>query len=128
MEGVDADPQMEGILSGGLGDVLVGADASSFKGLAGELFIFVGDKVRAEGEVVDGSTLSAQVEDPDLIVASATSRESEANEENLGVRDAPVVSRLWIWFVLAVTVTASWTTSHLGVYKANQVSTGPSNT
>ena len=34
VEGVDADPQMEGIFSGGLGDVLVGADTSSFESLA----------------------------------------------------------------------------------------------
>jgi len=96
VEGVDADPQMEGILSGGLGDVLVGTDTSSFKCLARELFVFVGDKVSAEGEVVDGSALSTQVEDPDL-----------------GIRDAPVVSGLGIRFVLAVTVAASWAASHL---------------
>jgi len=57
---------MERVLSGRLGNVLVGADTSSFESLARKLFIFVGDKVSAEGEVVDGSTLSAQVEDPDL--------------------------------------------------------------
>jgi len=53
VERVDADPQMEGILSGGLGDVLVRADTSSFEGLARELFVLVGDKVSAEGEVID---------------------------------------------------------------------------
>ena len=68
---------MEGVLSGGLGDVLVGADASSFECLARELFVFVGDEVSAEGEVIDGSTLSAQVEDPDLILTSVTSGKSE---------------------------------------------------
>jgi len=34
VEGVDTDPQVEGILTGGLGDVLVGTDASSFESLA----------------------------------------------------------------------------------------------
>ena len=34
VEGVDADPQMESILSGGLGDVLIGTDTSSFESLA----------------------------------------------------------------------------------------------
>jgi len=34
VEGVDANPQMEGILSGRLGDVFVGADTSGFKSLA----------------------------------------------------------------------------------------------
>jgi len=54
--------------------------------------------VSAEGEVVNGSTFSAQVKDPDL-----------------GIRNTPVVSRLWIWLVLAVAVAASWTTPHLGL-------------
>jgi len=52
----------------------------------------------AEREVIDGSTLSAQVEDPDL-----------------RIRDTPVVSRLGIWLVLAIAVAASWTASHLGL-------------
>jgi len=56
--------------------------------------------VSAEGEVVDGSTLSAQVEDPDL-----------------GIRDTSVVSRLGIRLVLAVAVATSWTTSHLGLIR-----------
>jgi len=34
VEGVDSDSQMESILSGGLGDVLVCADTSSFKSFA----------------------------------------------------------------------------------------------
>ena len=34
MEGVNTDSQMEGILSSVLGDVFVGADTSSFEGLA----------------------------------------------------------------------------------------------
>ena len=63
---------MERVLSGRLGNVLVGADTSSFESLARKLFVFVGDKVSAEGEVVDGSALSTQVKDPDLILTSAT--------------------------------------------------------
>ena len=122
VERVDADPQMEGILTGGLGDVLVGADASSFECLARELFVFVGDEVSAEGEVIDRSTLSAQVEDPDLILTLVTSGKSEPSGEDLGIRDTPVVSRFGIWLVLAVTVAASRTTSHLGSYSLRQVS------
>ena len=34
MEWVNADPQVEGILSSILGNVFVGADTSSFEGLA----------------------------------------------------------------------------------------------
>jgi len=37
----------------------------------------------AEGEVIDGSTLSAQVEDPDLILTSIISRKSERNGRTL---------------------------------------------
>ena len=113
---------MEGILSGGLGDVLVRADAGGFKGLARELLVFVGDKVSAEGEVIDGSTLSAQVEDPDLALTSATDREPETREEDFGIRNTPVVSRLGVRLVLAVAVAASWTTSHLGFCMMNRVS------
>jgi len=34
VEGVDTDPQMEGIFSSVLGDVLIGADTSRFESLA----------------------------------------------------------------------------------------------
>ena len=34
VEGVDTDSQVEGVLSGSLGDVLVGTDASSFESFA----------------------------------------------------------------------------------------------
>ena len=57
---------MEGVLARCLGHVLVGADTCSFQCLAGKLFIFVGDKMAAEWEVVDGGTLASQVEDADL--------------------------------------------------------------
>lgn len=66
VEGVDTDPQVEGILAGGLRDVLVCANTSGLEGLAGELFILIGDKVAAERELVDGGTLAAEVEDTDL--------------------------------------------------------------
>lgn len=78
--------------------------------------------MNAEGEVIDGSTLSAQVEDPDLILTSVTRKESKPSGEDLGVGDTPVVSRLWIWLVLAVTVAASGPTSHVYSCKMSQVS------
>ena len=34
VEGVNANPEMEGVLSGALGDVLVGADTSGLESLA----------------------------------------------------------------------------------------------
>lgn len=47
-----------------------------------------------EREFIDGSTLFAQVEDPDLLLTLIMRRESEPSEAVLGIRDTPVVSRL----------------------------------
>jgi hypothetical protein len=66
VEGVGPDPQVERVLSRGLDDVLVAANSGSFQSLGRDLLVFVRDQVGAEGEVIDGSPLSAQVEDPDL--------------------------------------------------------------
>ena len=62
MEGVDAVPQMERVLAGGLRDVFVGADAGSLEGLAEELLVLIGDKMAAEGEVVNGGSLTTKIE------------------------------------------------------------------
>ena len=66
MEGVDADPQVEGVLAGGLGDILVGADASGLESFTGKLLVLVGDEVAAEGELVDRGTLAAKIKDTNL--------------------------------------------------------------
>ncbi len=66
MEGMHTDTEMERILSAGLGDVFVGADTGSFQCFRGELFIFIGDEVAAEGEVVNGGTFPTKVENADL--------------------------------------------------------------
>ena len=66
VEGVDADPQMERVLAGGLRDVFVGADTGSLKCFAGELLVLIGDEVDAVRELVDGGTFAAQVENADL--------------------------------------------------------------
>ena len=63
---MDTDPQVEGILARGLGNILVGADAGGFQRLTGELLVLVGDKVAAVGELVDRRTLAAKIEDTDL--------------------------------------------------------------
>jgi len=96
VEGVGPDPQVERVLSRGLDDVLVAANSGSFQSLGRDLLVFVRDQVGAEGEVIDGSPLSAQVEDPDL-----------------GVGDTSVVPRLGVRLVLTVTVATSRTTTHL---------------
>lgn len=66
VEGVNSDPQVESVLSGGLDDVLVGTNSGGLEGLGGDLLVLVGDEVAAEGEVVDGSLLSSKIEDSDL--------------------------------------------------------------
>lgn len=66
VEGVGPDPQVERVLSGSLDDVLVAANTGSLQSLGGDLLVLVRDQVGAEGEVIDGSPLSAQVEDSDL--------------------------------------------------------------
>jgi len=92
---VGADAQMETFLSGGLDEVLVGANASGFQSLRAQLLILVGDEVDAQREVIDSSTLSAKIED-----------------SNLGVGHTTVEARLGVRLVLAVAVAASRTAGH----------------
>lgn len=66
MERVDANPHVEGILPRCLRNVLVGANTCSFESLARELFVLVGHKMAAKGEIIDRGTLTAQVEDTNL--------------------------------------------------------------
>lgn len=61
------DTHVEGILAGGLRDILVGADTGGFESFRGELLVLVGDQVAAEGELVDGGTLTAKIENTDLL-------------------------------------------------------------
>jgi len=66
VERVHTNPQVERVFAGGLCYILVGADTRSLERFARELLILVGNKVTAEGELVDRSTLPAEVEDTDL--------------------------------------------------------------
>ena len=72
MVGVGADAEMEGVLSAGLDHVLVGANTGSLESLRGELLQLVGDKVDAEGELVNAGALAAEVENADLSVGHTT--------------------------------------------------------
>lgn len=72
VEGVGADTQVETFLAAVLDEVLVGADTGGLEGLRAQLLILVGDKVNAQGEVVDIGTLAAQIEDLDLGVGYTT--------------------------------------------------------
>ena len=68
MEGVNPNPQVEGILAGELGHVLVAGNSRRLESLAGNVFLLPGDEVDAEGELVDALLLHADVIDSDLRV------------------------------------------------------------
>jgi hypothetical protein len=114
VEGVGSDPQVEGVLSGGLDDVLVGTNSSSFQGFGRQLFVFVGDQVATEGEVVDRSLLSTQIVDSDLgvrnLLEETISGIFQATLQN--VTYSPVVLRLGEGLVLAVSVASCGTSTH----------------
>ncbi|KAF8826156.1 hypothetical protein HHX47_DHR6000561 [Lentinula edodes] len=58
------DPQVERVLSRGLGNVFVGANTSSFQSLTRKLFIFIRDEVAAEGKFVNVCTFTTEIENP----------------------------------------------------------------
>ena len=66
VERVHTNPQVERVFAGGLCYILVGANTCSLKRFTRQLLILVGDKVTAEGELIDRSTLPAEVKDTDL--------------------------------------------------------------
>ena len=63
---------MEAVLSGHLGNVLVGANTAGFEGFAGDLFYFVREQVHGEWEIVNGGFLAAKVVDFDFGVWDCT--------------------------------------------------------
>jgi hypothetical protein len=63
VERMDADTHVEGVLTTGLGHVLVTADTTSFKSFSGKLFILVGNEMNAEREVIDRSLLTTKIVD-----------------------------------------------------------------
>ena len=87
VEGVQPHADVELVFSAVLDQVFVGANTPGFQRLGAELFIFVGDQVDAQGEVVDGGFFLAEVEDADL-----------------GVGDAAAETRFRVGFVLAVAI------------------------
>ena len=71
---------MEPILSGNLHQVLVCANSCRLKRLGRQLLVLVGHHVDAERELIDTSTLAAEIEDFDFGVRYTTV------ESGLGVR------------------------------------------
>ena len=66
VERVHTNPQVERVFAGSLCYILVSANTGSLERFTRELLILVGDKVTAEGELIDRSTLPAEVKDTDL--------------------------------------------------------------
>lgn len=64
---MDTDTQVEGVLARSLGNVFVGTDTGGFESFTGQLLIFIGNKVSAEGELVYRGLLTAKVENTNLM-------------------------------------------------------------
>jgi len=65
--------------------VLVGANAGGLESLGAHLLVLIGDEVDAERELINTSTLAAEIEDTDLRVGDTTV------EARL---------RVWLWYEL----------------------------
>jgi len=72
VEWVHTDAHVERILARCLGDILVSANTSCFERLRAQLLILIGDKMTAEGELVDGGTFTAEVKNPDFRIRDTT--------------------------------------------------------
>lgn len=66
VERVKADTHVERILARVLGDVLVGANTTSFKGLGRDLLLLIAEQMDAERELVHVGLLATQVVDTNL--------------------------------------------------------------
>ena len=88
MEGVHPHSQMESILAGVLGHVLVASDTGSFQGLARHVLLLPTHEVNAEGELVDAFLLH-----PDIV------------DSDLGIGDTAAKAGLRVGFVLDLAVT-----------------------
>merc|ERR1712189_161909 len=96
MEWVDTNTDVEGIFASNLCHVFVGTDSGSFQSFSRQLFIFVRHQIDTFGEFIHTSLILAKIEN-----------------SNLRIWDTPTESRLWVGFVLAISVTACRTTTHL---------------
>lgn len=66
VEWMNSHADVELIFSAELHQVLVAANATSFQSFSAQLFKFIGHEMNAEWEVIDESSLSAQIEDTNL--------------------------------------------------------------
>ena len=57
---------VERVLAGSLGNIFIGTDTGSFKCFGGELLVFVGNQMAAEGEFIDRGTFPSKIENANL--------------------------------------------------------------
>jgi len=95
VKGVGSNADVVGVLSDGLGQVLVDGDTGGLESFRRNLLLLVADEMGDEREEIDGSLLVTDVEDA-----------------NLGFWYTTAVPRLDVRFVLLVSVTTSWTATH----------------
>jgi len=95
VERMGTHAEMEGILSSGLGHILVRANAGCFEGFTGKLFVLIGNEMAAERKVVDGGALTTEIVD-----------------SNLGIRYTAIVPRLRVRLVFTIAIASSWSTTH----------------
>jgi hypothetical protein len=110
---VDADTEMEGFLSGGLDEVLVGANTGGLESLGGQLLVLVGDQVDAEREVVYVGLLATEVEDADLGIGDTTVEPAlGVLRSSQSIVPSSCCSSATYGLVLAVTVATGGTAGH----------------
>jgi hypothetical protein len=99
VEGVGAHADVVGVLSDGLGQMLVDGNTGSLKSLGGDLLLLVAHHVADEGEEIDSSLLGSNIEDTDL-----------------GVWHSTAVPTLDVGLVLLVTVATGRAASHVLIW------------
>lgn len=72
MEWMQSHPNVELIFAAEFHQVFVAANTTGFQSFRAQLFIFIRDEMNAQWEVIDESSLSAQVENTDLGIWNTT--------------------------------------------------------
>ena len=95
VEWMDSHSHVEGVLSGHLGDVLVGTDTGSLESLGGDLLELSGEEMDARWELINVSSLSSEIEDTET-----------------GIWDSTAEAGLDVWLSSTVSVALGWTATH----------------
>jgi len=102
VEGVDTDTEVEALLAGVLGKVLVGAHTGCLKSLRGVVLLLKGNKVDTERELVNSGITVSKIVHTDL-----------------AVRNTTAIARLDVRLAVLNTVAATRTSAHFQNRKNN---------